>query len=52
MAISMEGQQGCKEFGSVCKPAALSVQHCKVTSCDDCLTAGEAGCLRLQRRDR
>lgn len=52
MAVSIEGQQGCREFGSVCQPAMLSVPHCKVLSCDDCLTAGEVGHLKLLRRDR
>ncbi|KAL0032084.1 hypothetical protein WJX77_004214 [Trebouxia sp. C0004] len=51
VTMRVEGSQGCREYKNICKPGPVSVPHCKVLSIDSCLTAGQAGQLRLQRRD-
>ena len=51
VAVRLEGAQGCREYKNLCKPGPVSVPHCKVLSVDSCLTAGQTGKLRLQRRD-
>ena len=50
--VSIKGQQGHRVFDNVCKPAALSVAHCKVISFDKSVTAGQVGQLTLHRKDR
>ncbi|DBA83503.1 TPA: hypothetical protein ACH3X2_006431 [Trebouxia sp. C0005] len=51
VSVRFEGTQGCREYKNICKPGPVSVPHCKVLSVDSCLTAGQTGQLRLQRRD-
>lgn len=51
VTLRLEGAQGCKEYKNICKPGPVSVPHCKILSVDSCLTAGQTGQLRLQKRD-
>lgn len=39
-------------FQNACVAGPLSVPHCAVISVDTCLTAGQTGQLKVQRRDK
>lgn len=52
LTLGLEGAEGCRVYNNICRPGLVSVPHCKVLSVDSCLTAGQTGQIRLQRRDR